>query len=89
MRKENRIIAIPIDWKLLKDFVIDRIEGLPDDVEIIGVKHNMFSMCDVIGLYSKEFKRTGEGVNPDFTHISYNMEEYKGKRKIVKVWVTL
>jgi len=39
MREENRVISICIDWKIIKEFIVDKIKGLPEDVRIIGMRH--------------------------------------------------
>lgn len=62
MRGENRIIAIIIDWKIIKEFIVDKIKGLPKDVKIIGIRHEDYQMYDTIGLYSEKFDKIPDGI---------------------------
>jgi hypothetical protein len=65
---------------------VDKIEGLPKDTKIIGVRHDIFSMYDVIGLYSKEFKIVPMGMSADMKNIRYeNIIDKEGKSKISRM----
>jgi hypothetical protein len=79
---ENRIIAIPISWEVLQQFIVEKIEGLPKDVRIMGVRHDIFSNNDVIGLYSKEFQIIPLGIQAPIINIVYECstnKEYKNR----------
>ena len=84
--KENRVIAIPIGWEVLQQFVVDKIEGLPKDTKIIGVRHDTFSKYDVIGLYSEEFKIVPLGMNAEMKNIRYeNIINKEGRSEISRM----
>ncbi len=86
MRRENRIIAFVIPWKVIKDFIVDKIKGLPEDVEIIGIRHEEYQMYDTIGLYSKEFRIVPDGINPALKQMKLTTKlNKKGKSVISKM----
>jgi len=74
--RENRVMALPITWEIVKEYIIDKIEGLPKDVEIIGIRHDIFTNCDVIGVCSKKFKKVDLGIKPDHLHLYYERENH-------------
>ena len=83
MRRENRIVAIVINWNVIKEFLVDKIKGLPKDVEIIGIRHEEYQMYDTIGLYSKEFDKVPDGVNPETNIIKIKYKTDKKNRKSI------
>ena len=83
MRKENRIISICIDWRIIKEFIVDKIKGLPKDVQVIGIRHESYMMFDTIGLYSKKFDMVAEGTAPCPKHIKVEYKLDKDKKRII------
>ena len=85
-KRENRIIAIPISWEILQQFIVDKIEGLPKDTKIIGVRHETFSNYDAIGLYSKKFKVVPLGIQAPMENLRYELTiDKEGKSKISRI----
>lgn len=83
MRKENRIVAIPIDWRIIEDLVLDKIVGLPKDAKIIGIKHEPCQMNDTIGIYSKKFRKVPDGVIPPNRYLNVETKYDEKKNKSV------
>jgi len=89
-KRENRIIAIPISWEVIQQFIVDKIEGLPKDTKIIGVRHNTFSIEDVIGLYSEKFKVVPLGMQAPIEELNFESTINKeGKSKISRIKIEL
>ena len=78
---EKRFIRIPIDWDIIQEYIIDKIEGLPSDVQIININHRPEMLNDMIGLYSKEFDVIDEGAMPPIGYI-YEVEKNTKTRKL-------
>ena len=83
MREENRVISIIIDWKVIKELIVDKIEGLPKDVRIIGIRHEGFMMFDTIGLYSKKFDKVPLGISPTPKELIITYKEDKINRRSI------
>lgn len=53
---ENRLLIFPIDWDIIQRLIVDKIEGLPKDVKIVGITRDTRSGIELIGITSEDFK---------------------------------
>ena len=83
MREENRIVAIPIDWEIIEDLILDKIVGLPKDAKIIGIKHEPCQMNEMMGIYSKKFRKVPDGRIPPNRYLYIETKYDKKKNKLV------
>lgn len=85
MRKENRIVAIPIDWRIIEDLILDKIVGLPKDAKIIGIHHEPCQMYDAIGIYSEKFRKVPDGIIPPTRHLLIETKyDEKKNRNVIR-----
>ena len=73
-RMEGRFISIPINWNLIEEFIISKIENMPKDARIVNVNHRPECFDDLVTIYSSAFEKTEPGTYPPHGLIMYTYD---------------
>lgn len=76
-------MALTIDWRIIEDLIIDKIEKMPKDAKIIGVHHQPCQMYDSMGIYSKKFRKVPDGIVPPTRYLEVKTKYDKRKERVV------
>ena len=79
---ENRVLIFPITWEIIKDLIVDKIVGLPKDINIVGITRDGRNGTELIGIRSDEFKNTPLGELVPEVVVS---PVYNSKGKVIKI----
>lgn len=58
---ENKVLIFLIDWDIIQELIINKIENLPEDAKIVGITRDGRKETELIGLSSDNFKNIPMG----------------------------